>query len=115
MQHQRRQSEVIDQLSFVGAVSKVRNIFSVRHVGFGDEPHMRSRFIQYRPHKLDDCVCLRQVQASCSDFLPEKRDGIQPDEPRPACRVKQQHFQYGQQYAGIPVIQIHLVGAESRP
>ena len=115
MQHQRRQGEVIDQLRFVRAVPEVGDVVGVRHVGFRDEPDVRGDLVQHGAHELDDRVRLRPVQAGRPDFLPEKGDGIQPDEPRPFGRIEQQRLQHGRQHAGILEVEVHLVGAERGP
>ena len=58
---------------------------------------------------------LRQVDARRADFLPQIRNGIQPDEARAVRHVKQQRLQQRQQDLRILHVQIHLVGAESGP
>ena len=87
----------------------------MRHVRLGDQEHVRRDLVKHGAQELDDGVGPGQMQAGRADFLPEKRDGIQANEPRPLAHVKQQRLDHGPQYAGIPEVQIHLVGAKGGP
>ena len=41
---------------------------------------------------MNDQVCLGLMQAGRADFFPEKRDGVEPDEPRALRHIEQQRF-----------------------
>lgn len=58
---------------------------------------------------------LRPVQTGGADFFPQKRDGVQPDEPGAVPHIKQQRRQGRQQHLGILEIQVYLVRAEGGP
>ena len=115
MEHERRESKIIDELRLVRAVAKIRDVVRVRHVRFGDELNVRRNLVQHGAHELDDRVGLRQMDARRADFLPQIRYRVEPDEARTVRHVEQQRVHQRQQHARILHVHIHLIGAEGGP
>src|SRR5215204_4158187 len=110
VQSQRRQGKVVNKLRLVGSIPKIGNVIDVRHIGFSNEVNIWCNFVQGGAQELNNAMRLRQVNAVCADFLPHVGDRIQTNECCAALDIQQQDIKNFEQYFGVLVIQIDLVG-----
>ena len=87
----------------------------MRHIGFGDEMHMRRDVADSGAQKLNDRVRLRKVNASRAGLFPKIGNRIEADEGRAAFDVKQKDVENFKQDIGIFEVEVDLVRAEGRP
>ena len=114
MQQQGREAELVNQVRFVG-VAKIRNVLLVRHIGFGQQQHIRRDDGKQVAENLHGFVGLGQMDAVGADLLPEVGDGIQADDAGPHAHVEQQDIKHLEQHIGVREVEVDLVVAERRP
>ena len=79
VEHQRRQTELINHVSFVVTVAEIADVLSVGDVRFGQDNRAGHRLVEHVPHQLDRRVGLREMQAGRAEFLPQERDRVQSE------------------------------------
>ncbi len=79
VQHKRREGKLVDKMGLVGPVAEVRNIVLVRHICLSDDLRGRIGSLCHSTEELHHFVRLFQMDARCSDILPQIANGVEAD------------------------------------
>ena len=101
-------------MSFV-AVTEVRQIFVVRHVGFCDQKRAGRKEVCHRSNQTNDLVRFRQMDARRPRFLPQEPDRIQTKDADSIFQIAANDLQKFQQHLRVCEVEINLIMAKRTP
>ncbi|MBA7554851.1 hypothetical protein ES705_47487 [subsurface metagenome] len=70
IQHQGRQGKLVDKLGFIIAVTEIRYIIFMRHIGFGNDHYPGGYNIENSAKELHNRMGLFKMYAAGADCLP---------------------------------------------